>query len=165
MKTLRLAPLVVGVSAVLVTVGVAAVFGGLPGGGSTSDRRAISVSMPAAEAGGTDCPSAEEVRAYWEKYGKDLKSAGRCGDPDPLPPGDGTGEAPVSGRPPPTPTTMAEAQAVLDPDDDPLLLLHQDKNGGWSAILVALAPGQDEPPPSVRTVEQFSAWVAAQNAN
>jgi hypothetical protein len=164
MRSLRTGPVILGVSSLLVVAGIAAAFGGLPGERSASNR-GTSVSTQADEGGSGECPSAEEIRAYWKEYGKDLKPAGTCGDPDPLPPGDGTGEAPSNGPPPPTPTTLAEAQAMLDPDDDPLMLLRQDDDGRWSAILVAMAPNQDPPPPNIRTVDQFAAWLDVQSAD
>jgi len=168
MRKRRIGPVVAGVSALLVTAGVLAAFGGLSGG-QTSNHSNAAPNLVSGQPQGTatdECPTADEIRAYWEKYGKDLKPAATCGDPDPMPEGDDTtAEEHADAASPPEPATEAEAQAMLDPTDDPLTLLVQDESGQWSSILAVMAPGQKPPPPNVQTVKEFSAWLDTQGAS
>lgn len=109
------------------------------------------------------CPTNEEILADWNQDGLETKADPNCPDPDPLPAADPTNppetEPPAS--PGPAPTSIDEAQRILDPDNEPLVLLAQASDGSYYAIVGAA--GKDSiPPASVRTVEQYAAWLAKQ---
>lgn len=108
---------------------------------------------------GPFCPSAAEIELYWEKHGEELKPSPDCPDPDPLP--DSTDPEPI-GEPVVEPTTLAEAQQVYDPHNDPLILVREKATGTYTSITMSVLDQAYIPPASVQTSEQYEAWLAAQ---
>ena len=123
------------------------------------------------------CPSAEEIQEHWDTYGEELKPDPDCPHLQPT-----AEEQTVPGRMaaggahrdevpghehhrgvehavPTVVTTMRQAQNVLDPANDPLVLIDRDSKGRYLAIHMVLAPGQAAPPAWVRTGDQFKAWL------
>ncbi len=145
-------------------IGMVAALSGL--GERTSSSPANAVSGEPASVAVSECPTGEEIQAYWEQHGEDLKSAGTCGDPDPVPPGDSGEQSADVGHSHDAkhahePTTLGQAQELLDPADDPLVYIGKDSSGRWFAVHVTLAPGEQEPPARVRTVHELAAWFDA----
>lgn len=104
------------------------------------------------------CPSSAESRAHYEQYGFDYKPQVRCGSgaqvEDP-PPDAGPDEAP-----PVVASSIAEAQRVFDPRDDPNVLVGKDPGGqGYIGLHVTTL---NPIPPDVKTFEEFREWAKTQ---
>jgi hypothetical protein len=121
-----------------------------------------SESPPVAASAEGECPSPEEMEAYWEEHGVELKTGTDCGDPDPVPPGEGeTHYHDESDHQPPE--TLEEAQALLDPEDDPLILIAQNAQGFY-AVTIAVTGEDAVPPTHVRTERQYARWIDGKEA-
>lgn len=154
------------VKPLVAAVAVGSVIAGVSLAQATSDEPAAPPpprAAPAAAAAETTCASATEMQAYWEQHGKELKSGGTCGDPDPIPAGDGEEETHTH-ETADVVDTWTEAQGRLDPGDDWHVLIGRDAKGRFYTADIALAPGQAEPPKWVRTEKQFAKWLDGQEA-
>lgn len=120
------------------------------------------------------CPTAEEMRAHWEAQGSELKADPDCPDIEPGGRADATASTDAAadtqrahdhshgGDAAPTViTTMDQAQTLLDPEDDPFVVIDKDAQGRYFAIHLTPAPGLPTPPASIRTADQLAAWIAA----
>lgn len=99
------------------------------------------------------CPTQEQSDKHWEVYGFDYKPTVPCGDITNL-------DAPLhdhaSGDADPgRPKTIAEAQALYDPEDDPNILIDH-ANGEFAVVLIQPVTPV---PADIKTVEQFQKWA------
>lgn len=62
--------------------------------------------------------------------------------------------APVAG-----PTTLAEAQAAYDPENDPLVLVDEAEDGTYRSITLAVLEHVYVPPATVLTADQYARWL------
>jgi hypothetical protein len=106
------------------------------------------------------CPSLEQLEQHWEKYEQELKLP--CPDPDPLP--EPSNKEP-SGLPVEAPTTLAEAQELYDPDNDPLILIGRDDDGTYVSVTIAVLDSAFIPPASIKTTAQYEQWAAQRPKN
>ncbi len=106
------------------------------------------------------CPTREELNAYWEANGRELKPTVNCEyDPPELPDPNATREPEPLGHPVPGPSTVAEAQEQCDPENDPWTLIAE-QNGEFSCLM---GTGLGEPPPAwVITTDDFHEWLTSQ---
>lgn len=123
------------------------------------------------------CPSAEEIEEHWDAYGEELKPDPGCPDLEPTSDEQAAQRRVEAGKAdrheaagnehhhrfehavPSVLTTMRQAQNVLDPENDPLVLIDRDSKGRYLAVHLVLAPGQAAPPAWVRTGDQFKSWL------
>lgn len=104
-----------------------------------------------------DCATQEELSAYWDEHGAEDKAAMAC---NPDPDGDEAADAPNSSGED-TVDTLAEAQAILDPENDPLVLIGHSKQDGYYSIVLTMIGGADAGPPArVQTERQYTRWMA-----
>jgi hypothetical protein len=133
------------------------------------DQASNPVSRPAAPATAADtntgeaaavdgCPSEAEMERYWEQNGRDLKPLPMCNDvwdaDDPLP-SDAPTAPEADGGHVDTPTTLAEAQAMYDPEDDPYIVIQQRPDGIFGSTHVDFI---DRPPDWVKTIDDARRW-------
>ncbi len=73
---------------------------------------------------GPFCPSAQQVREHWDNYDEELKPDSECpdlepaADPDQSPAEQAPQHEHSEGDAPPAISTIADAQATLDPEDE-----------------------------------------------
>lgn len=139
------------------TVAVASMIGLVACGPSeVASSNVQGTSAPSAESIELFCPSPEEVERHWERYGEELKLDPDCPDPDPLPePSDP--EPP--GSPPDEPTTLAEAQRLYDPENEPLILVEHQADGTYTSVTGTVLDPAFVPPPSIKTTDQYEKWL------
>lgn len=101
------------------------------------------------------CPTLEQSTLHWETYGFDYKPTVPCGDAANM---DTPAINEIPAQPPlPEVNSLAGAQALLDPEDDPQVLVGVDPNTG-KYISVSVTTRQ--PIPSyVKSFEQFREWA------
>lgn len=103
-----------------------------------------------------ECATQEELNAYWEEHGEEDKAAVAC---NPDPDGDEAADAPNSSGNDQI-DSWAEAQAVLDPENDPLVLIDHSKADGYFSIVLTVIGGADAGPPArVKTARQYARWM------
>lgn len=133
---------------------------GLVACGTSSPSDADVRAVAASETPLPFCPSLEQLEQHWEKYGQELKLP--CPDPDPLP--EPSNREP-SGLPVEAPTTLAEAQELYDPDNDPLILIGRDDDGNYVSVTGAVLDSAFIPPASIKTTAQYEQWLAQRLEN
>jgi len=104
---------------------------------------------------------AAEVEQHWEEHGEELKPSPECPDPDPIPDLDDPEPTPT-GPSAEDPTTVATAQQLYDPNDDPLILVEQQSDGTYRSVTISVLDEAHVPPAAIRTAEQYEQWLAEQ---
>jgi outer membrane murein-binding lipoprotein Lpp len=154
------------------------VSGGLSTNGKSDTPSTNSAANAATVEAEPFCPSADEVREHWEAHGEEPKPDAECADLEPSADQQAAARKEANRAAheqsrgshdhhshehaqPTLITSMRQAQAVLDPENDPLVLVDRDAQGRYLAIHMVLAPGQASPPAYIRTADQFAKWLDA----